>query len=114
PTISIPITPIVAYGLSAMMSDESCWRVHYDSSTLLQSPTNINIIPRDSETGVKASYSLKGFSSKCHVATWDMLSYPVGKKNRVRSRCVRDGLCLPSVICWRQVRASSANKLSVF
>src|SRR5207249_12175186 len=95
------------------MPDQCCWRESYDSSSLLQSPTKINIIARDSETGVKAFYSLKGFSSKCHVATWDVLSYLVGKKNRVRSRCVRDGLCLPSVICWRGVRASSANKFSI-
>src|SRR5881296_2322564 len=64
------------------MPDECCWRESYDSSSLLQSPTKINIIARDSETGVKAFYSLKGFSSKCHVATWHVLSYLVGKKNR--------------------------------
>src|SRR5437899_12845161 len=106
--------PIPADGFSSMIPYEGCLPVTYDSSSLLQSPTKINIIPRDSETGVKASYSLKGFSSKCHVAPWDMLSYPVGKKNRVRYRCVRDGLCIQSVNCWREVRVSSDKTISVF
>ena len=62
-----------------MMPDYGGWIEAQRPASFLQTPTDIDIIARRTELGIKPANGLKTGLAKCHVATRDVLCLTVRK-----------------------------------
>ena len=89
---------------------DHCSRIKTQSSTsFLNAPANIDVVPSNAELGIETADRLQPVSSKCHVTSGDVLRFLVRDQHMGGSaRCVSNASRHFAVIGKRDVRATYA------
>src|SRR5207249_8821054 len=107
--LSIPdlLLPIRSKVAATMVPDDRRSGIADDLASVLEPPTNVDVVARGPESGVEPPDGFESAFPERHVASRDVLRNSIGNQDRVRpARRVRDRVGPPSVIRWSEVRAA--------